>query len=170
MFAERITDAFSFFSGHPELLTLLLAAIPFTELRAALPFAYGALGLPILSAFFWSFLGSLIPAFVILPFAEGAIEWCNRRSPFCSRIIGRTIERTRRKFRGKYERYGEIGLVIFVGAPLPLTGVWTGSLAAVVFGIRFRRALGLIAAGNLIAAALVALASTGLLNAARFLA
>ena len=58
--------------------------------------------------------------------------------------------------RGKViDRYGQIGLVLFVATPLPVTGAWTGSLAAVIFGLSFRRAFLSIFIGVFIAGVIV---------------
>ena len=64
------------------------------------------------------------------------------------------FEHTRRRGRiiGKYRR---IGLVLFVAIPLPVTGAWTGSLAAVLFGMKFKHAFLSIFIGVFIAGVIV---------------
>jgi uncharacterized membrane protein len=64
------------------------------------------------------------------------------------------VERTKNK-AGLIEKYEALGLALFVGVPLPMTGAWTGCIAATLFKIRFRYALFAIVAGVLIAAAIV---------------
>ncbi|GIU93321.1 MAG: hypothetical protein KatS3mg011_2227 [Acidimicrobiia bacterium] len=49
----------------------------------------------------------------------------------------------------------------FVAIPLPITGAWSGSLAAFVFGVKPTRALGLIAAGVAIAGVVVLVVTYG---------
>jgi uncharacterized membrane protein len=56
---------------------------------------------------------------------------------------------------GKIQRYGVWGLLLFVAVPLPGTGVWSGSLAAVLLDIRFKWAFAAILVGNLIAGLLI---------------
>jgi uncharacterized membrane protein len=58
--------------------------------------------------------------------------------------------------RRKVRQYGAPGLIIFVAIPLPVTGAWTGALAAYLFGIEFRRSMAAIAVGVLIAGLIVA--------------
>jgi len=68
------------------------------------------------------------------------------------------FERTRR--RGKIiNRYERIGLALFVAIPLPVTGAWTGSLAAVLFGLKFKHAFLSIFIGVLIAGMIVTCAT-----------
>jgi len=57
------------------------------------------------------------------------------------RFYDRYLLRIRRKARPYIEKYGLIGLIVFVAAPLPGTGVWTGALVSYVFGIDRRRTL-----------------------------
>ena len=81
-----------------------------------------------------------------------------------SRLLGKTVlfskmlkwvyERTRRQSR-VVERYKRIGLVLFVAVPLPVTGAWTGSLVAVLFGLKFKYALLSIFIGIFIAGVIV---------------
>ncbi len=47
------------------------------------------------------------------------------------------------------------GLAVFVGIPLPMTGAWTGAIAASLFKIRFTKAMLAIALGVVMAAVLV---------------
>ncbi|HEX30369.1 TPA: ligand-binding protein SH3, partial [Candidatus Poribacteria bacterium] len=68
--------------------------------------------------------------------------------------------RTRR--RGKsVERYGAVGLSFFVAIPLPVTGAWTGCIAAFLFGIRFKYALPAVIAGVMMAGIVVSILTFG---------
>ena len=46
-------------------------------------------------------------------------------------LFNRTYKRSR-----KIMKYGAIGLTLFVAIPLPITGAWTGSIAAILFNIK----------------------------------
>ena len=65
------------------------------------------------------------------------------------------FERTRRKHSKKFEKWGALALITFVAIPLPITGGWSGALAAFVFGIPFKKALPLIFSGVIIAGVIV---------------
>ena len=60
-----------------------------------------------------------------------------------------------------------MALTLFVAVPLPVTGVWTGTLAAFIFGIPWRKAWPHLVAGLLIAATIVTLVTTGAITTAR---
>lgn len=161
----RFLETFSFFSLVPgELATLLIAMLPIVEMRGAIPLGHGVFGLSWFSSYFWSYLGSLIPGVVILYLTEPAIEWCNRKSPVCRRVIGGLLDKVRHHYHRHHARFGEIGVFIICSLPLPLLGVWTASAGAVIFGIPFRRALTLLAMGNAVACLLVTLASMGVIK------
>jgi uncharacterized membrane protein len=55
-----------------------------------------------------------------------------------------------------------IGLAIFVGIPLPVTGAWTGCAAAFVFGFKFKNALVAIFAGVLMAGIIITILTMGI--------
>jgi uncharacterized membrane protein len=63
--------------------------------------------------------------------------------------------RTRRKYIQDHQGFGLTALAIFVAVPLPMTGAWTGCALAFLLGLRFWPAFAAIAAGVLIAAAVV---------------
>ena len=169
MFAQTITDTVARWPFPPELLTFFLAMVPIVEMRGAIPVGHGIFGLSWFSSFAWSYLGSLTPGIFIMLLAEHVISWCNRKSPFCNRLIGKALERTRKHFSKQHEQFGNIFLLVFVALPFPGTGVWSGSLAAIVFGIPRARAIWLLAIGNIIACAIVTLAAMGLFKAASVL-
>ena len=51
--------------------------------------------------------------------------------------LNNIIENKIQKTPEKLEKYKEIGLIIFVGIPLPTTGLWTGSAVGSFYGIGF---------------------------------
>jgi uncharacterized membrane protein len=139
------------------LLVVLLAMVPIIELRGAIPVAQEIFGMSRLSAFGWSVLGNAIPVPIILwllppftRFAEEHIQWLHR---FLERLKSSTERRHSRRF----ERLRDLALITFVAIPLPITGAWSGSLAAVVFNIEKKRAMPLIFLGIVIAGLVVTL-------------
>lgn len=136
-----------------ELVVFLIATLPIVELRGAIPVAINVLDMPWYSAFVLAFLGNLLPVPFILLFLEAVTKVLNRLA-FFKRLLDWLFERTRRRGR-ILERYKRIGLVLFVAIPLPVTGAWTGSLMAVLFGMPFKYAFLSIAIGVAIAGAIV---------------
>ncbi|MEB3773860.1 MAG: small multi-drug export protein [Desulfurococcales archaeon] len=59
-----------------------------------------------------------------------------------------------RRARGHIERWGGLGLVIFVAIPLPATGIYTGALAGALLGIHGRRLAAYLALGGLVSVAI----------------
>lgn len=132
---------------------MLIAASPIAELRAAIPLAILTFDFPWYHALLLSIIGNLLPVPFILLFLDSATRILSR-VPLFKKWLDWLFERTRR--RGKIiERYKRIGLVLFVAIPLPVTGAWTGSLAAVIFGISFKHALISIFVGVIIAGIIV---------------
>ena len=76
-------------------------------------------------------------------------------------IIDRIINRSINNHGNKIQKYGTWGLIFLVAIPLPGTGVWTGSLIASLLDIRFKWAFPAIIIGNIIAAILIMLLSSG---------
>jgi uncharacterized membrane protein len=169
MEGESIVQAVAGVTLPPELIVAALGFLPIVEMRGAVPVAQGLYGFGWVASFFWAFLGSMLPAPIILKLADPVIAWCNRKSPLCARLAGRAIERTRKHFAKDHRRFGEIALLIFVALPLPGTGVWGGSLAAVLFGVPFVRAMWLIGVGNAVAGLLISLASAGVITFVKFI-
>lgn len=136
-----------------ELVVFLIATLPIVELRGAIPVAINVLDMPWYSAFALAFLGNLLPVPFILLFLEAVTRFLSRIA-FFKRLLDWLFERTRRRGR-MLEKYKRIGLVLFVAIPLPITGAWTGSLIAVLFGMPFKHAFLSITIGVVIAGAIV---------------
>src|SRR3989338_4386067 len=151
-------------SMDPYVQTALAASTPIGELRLAIPLALGPLHLSIAEAFTLSVLGNMAPVVFLLLFLDMVSTFLSSRSRFWARFFAWVFNRTRRKITGKWEVYGNIALVVFVAIPLPLTGAWSGSVAAYLLGMPFWRALGLIFLGVLVAGLAVTLASLGALR------
>ena len=138
-----------------ELITVIVAALPVSELRGAIPLAFLSLKIPLLQVVFLSILGNLIPVIPLLLFLEPVTERL-RHFRLWRRFFDYIFERTRRK-AALVEKYEALGLALFVAIPLPVTGAWTGCIAASLFKIRFRYAFLAICAGVCIAAIIVTL-------------
>lgn len=134
-----------------------LAALPVSELRGALPLAL-VYGFDPLSAYLLSVVGNLLPVPALLWGLERVLALAPRL-PGLGRLLGWWSRRTRRRGDKAFARFGALALILFVAVPLPMTGAWTGSLAAVLFRVPFRPALGLIALGVALAGLVVLVAS-----------
>ena len=136
-----------------ELVVLIIAALPIFELRGALPMAINLFHFPWYYALPLAIIGNLLPVPVILLFLDAISRWLSKIG-FFDRFLRWLFERTRKRGR-VVERYERIGLALFVAIPLPVTGAWTGSLVAVLFGLKFRYAFLSIFIGVCIAGIIV---------------
>jgi uncharacterized membrane protein len=141
----------------PELIVVIISMIPVVELRGSIPVAILLFNIPWLEAAVLSIIGNMIP----VPFLLLLIDWffglISKVKPG-RKFTEWLFTRTRRKGKS-IEKYEEIGLVIFVGIPLPGTGGWTGALAANIFGLRFWRSMLFIFLGVIMAAIIVTVLS-----------
>jgi uncharacterized membrane protein len=142
-----------------DMITLLwtvgLALLPISELRGAIPFAV-ARGMPILEAYFIAVACNALVAPLAFIFLETFHKLFYRWS-FYAGIFDRFVERSRHKVHAQVERYGYLGIMIFVAVPLPITGAWTGTLGAWILGLRRRKTMMAVAAGVAISGIIVSL-------------
>lgn len=131
----------------------IMSAIPLTEQRAAIPIGIIGYGLNPIATMIASFLGSLLPVpFVLLCF-NAIFKWMKGYDFF--KPLTNFIENKLQKNTGKLEKYKEIGLITFVGIPLPTTGLWTGSALAAFLGFDLKKAFICNALGGIISAVIV---------------
>ena len=144
-----------------EFTVMLTAALPVIELRGAIPVGI-SMGLSPIHATFLSFVGSMIPV-PILSFGIRPVFNHLKKTKVFRNIIDRITTRSFRK-SNKIQRYGFWGLILFVAIPLPGTGVWSGTLAAALLDMRFKRAFPAILIGNIIAAIIIMTLSNGVVR------
>ena len=139
------------------LIVLAIAASPISELRGAIPWAILEYHFPWYYAFLFAVIGNILPVPFILLFLNTFSRLLSKIG-IIGKILQWFFENTRR--RGKFiEKYQRLGLILFVAIPLPITGAWTGSIAAVLLGLKFKHAFFSIFAGILIAGVIVTCAT-----------
>ena len=136
-----------------ELVVFIISMLPVVELRGALPIAINVYDIPWYYAFIVAFIGNLLPVPFILLFLNKIAGW-SKRWPVFGRLFNWLFERAKRR-SGLAKRYQRIGLALFVAIPLPVTGAWTGSLIAVLLGLKTKTAFVSIASGVFIAGVIV---------------
>ena len=147
---EHLTDSLVAF--NKEIAVIILAALPVSELRGAIPLAI-ALDFSPLKAYLLAFFGNMIPVLPLL-FLFQPISNRLRHIKIFERFFDWLFERTRKK-ASLVEKFEALGLILFVAIPLPITGAWTGCVAAALFKIRFRYAFIAITLGVIIAGFIV---------------
>jgi len=149
--------------GTDGIVAFLFSMLPIFELRGAIPWALRpGTTLSWQQAYAICVVGNMVPVPFLLMFLGAPCDFL-RRNRHIDRFFEWLFERTRKRSK-VVEKYEALGLALFVAIPLPVTGAWTGSVAAFVFGIRFWYAILAILCGVLIAGAIVTLATLGVVN------
>jgi len=118
---------------HPLLITGLISMLPIFELRGAIPVGIAFLKQKPVLVYFIAVVFNLLPVipilYLLLPIRYLLIKWGLLKHFFYF------LDNRAKKNNKIVERYGELGLTIFVAIPLPITGAWTGALIAVFMGL-----------------------------------
>ena len=106
--------------GGEFVFTFLVSMIPIVELRGGIPFGV-ALGLPYPVAFTAAVIGNILPAPFIIVYIRRIFQWMRRRLPRLDGLVDR-LEKKASVKGDVVNRYKYLGLMLFVGIPLPGTG------------------------------------------------
>ncbi len=129
-------------------MVILISMVPLVEARGAIPIGV-AMGLTPFWSLVIAILGSTIPVPFILLGIRPFFSWLKSKKLFRNFINKISVSAIRKS--DNIVKYGFWGLILFVGIPLPGTGVWTGSLIAALLNMRIKVAFPAIFIGNLIA-------------------
>jgi uncharacterized membrane protein len=132
------------------LFTFLISFSPFGEARVGIPYGIEHTDLTLI----WVFLIALSANLLVFPLFYSVIEFFNNhflKSKWYRKAAIYLSLRARRKTGAVVQKYGAIGLMIFVMIPLPFTGAYIGTIAAYIFKINYKKALLAINIGVLIA-------------------
>jgi uncharacterized membrane protein len=135
------------------LWTALLSFLPISELRGGIPFAI-ARGIP----WYWAYPFAAAVNALVAPCCWIFLSTLHKlflRMNWYKTIFDRFVERARLKLHAKVERWGWLGIAVFVAIPLPITGAWTGTLGAWVLGLSKRRTFAAVILGVIVAGAIV---------------
>lgn len=143
----------------PQLAVLLISILPVIELRGAIPVGT-SLGMPYNESFLLAYIGSSIPAILIV-YLIGYVFIVLRKIDFFDKLISKITEKTLSK-REQIDKYGYLGLFIFVAIPLPGTGVWSGALLSHLLLMNKVKSLIAIILGNLTAGLIVTAVTVGI--------
>ena len=139
------------------LITFFTAMAPIGELRAAIPIGVITHDLSWWEAYLIAVLGNMVPVLILLWTLEPVSRWLTSFDNPAGRFLMWRTAKLRAGQSKNIGKWGALALVPFVAVPLPITGAWTGSLAAWAFGIDRPKALAAIFTGVLIAGAIISL-------------
>ena len=139
---------------------ILISMVPLIELRGAIPYSQ-FLGLPIVPSYLICIVGNMIPVPFIYLFARKVLEWGEDKpliGPFFHFCLNKG-KSAGEKLQKNAGRGVFIGLLLFVGIPLPGTGAWTGTLAASILDMDFKSTVLAVMLGVLLAGVIMMTAS-----------
>lgn len=160
---NMIISAFGGITGMAfgkEIIVFVISLLPILELRGGL-IAAALLGLDPLPSYIISIIGNLLPIPFILLLINKILDWMRNSKHFNK--IAQWLDKKVEKHKGQIEKYGYLGLVLFVGIPLPGTGAWTGSLIASVLEMDRKKTFLAVVIGVIMASIIMMLLSFGIL-------
>lgn len=165
---EKIVEIFiNLFGGiisinyGKEILIFLISMFPILELRGGI-LAAALLNMNPQNSFIICLLGNIIVIPIALYFLE-LIFKILRKINFFDKIINK-IEKKCLSKREQLDKYGYLGLLLFVGIPLPGTGAWTGCFLASLLGMNKKKSAIAAMLGVLMAGIIMMILSFGLLK------
>ncbi len=150
------------------LITFLVSMVPLIELRGAIPIAVG-LGAKLLPAYIIAVIGNMVPVPFIFFFARKVLVWGSDKPVIGGffRFCLNKGEAGGKKLQAKAGRGLFVALLLFVGIPIPGTGAWTGTLAASILDMDFKKSVLAIVLGVLLAGIIMGIVSTGVFSVIR---
>ncbi len=142
------------------LIVLFISMVPLIELRGALPVAV-AMELSIIPSFVICIVGNMIPVPFIFFFARKVLEW-GADKKYIGKFFSFCLEKGHKGGEKLKEKAGKglfLALLLFVGIPLPGTGAWTGTLAASILDMDFKKSVIAVVAGVLLAGVIMGVLS-----------
>lgn len=137
-----------------ELYTFLISLSPFGESRVGIP--YGILnGLGSMKALLIGLSANLL----VFPLLYGLIKGANKRlwkKKWYKKIALYLSNRAKSKTKSSVQKYGIVGLMVFVMIPLPITGAYMGTIAAYVLAMDYKKSFLATSIGVCISSVLVA--------------
>ncbi len=148
------------------LWVFLVSMIPIVELRGAIPIGVG-MGLPLWEVYVLAIIGNMLPVPFIFLFARKVLEW-GKDKKYIGKFFAFCLEKGHKGGKKLQEKAGRglfWALMLFVAIPLPGTGAWTGTLAASLLDMDFKKSTAAVMLGVLTAGVIMGIASTGVFNA-----
>lgn len=150
------------FNGwNKDVVIFIVSMLPILELRGGM-LAATLLNIEFTRAFIICILGNMLPIPFVLLFLEFVFSLL-RKWNFTKKIVDWFEKKVLSK-RAQIDKYGYLGLLLFVGIPLPGTGAWTGSALAILLGLNRKKSFIYIALGVLLAAIIMSVVSYGVLG------
>ncbi len=144
------------------LIVFFVSMVPIIELRGAIPYAVG-FGLPLLPSYIIAIIGNMIPVPFIFLFARKVLVWGSTKK-YIGKFFSWCLKKGEKGGEKLKQSAGKglyIALLIFVGIPLPGTGAWTGTLAASLLNMDFKKSTLAVMGGVILAGIIMGILSLG---------
>jgi len=153
--ADSVADSLRERGVSPLLVSGLISMIPVFELRGGIPVGIALFRLNPLQVYLVCIVFNILPVLPVLLLLNPIMKLLANVRFFSG--IFRFLETRVSRRKKLIEKYKELGLLLFVAIPLPITGAWTGSLIAAVMRLPIPGSLLYIALGVLSAGIIVTL-------------
>jgi uncharacterized membrane protein len=134
----------------------MITLIPALELRASIPWGIfkmeGQLSWPAVVSV--CTIANIVLGWIVFAVMGPAFTFIRKWSWF-DRIFWPILQKTQHKIHPYVEKYGEFGVAVFIGIPLPGSGVYTGAFGSYLLGLDKRKFFIANVIGVLIAASAV---------------
>jgi uncharacterized membrane protein len=132
----------------------LLTFVPLLELRASIPYGILVLKENWMIVYIVCILSNIILGLLVYFVIDYVIRFATR-FPALDRLYRYYLVRTQKSIEKYVDRYGELGVAVFIGIPLPMSGVYSGSLAAYIIGLKYKKfiladIIGVLIAGTIV--------------------
>ena len=142
------------------ILTFLISMVPIVELRGGIPFGV-SMGIKWYYAVPICMIGNMLPVPFIFFFARKILEW-GADKKFIGKFFSWCLKKGHsggEKLKAKAGKGMFWALLLFVGIPLPGTGAWTGTLAASLLDLDFKKSIIAVTLGVALAATIMTIAT-----------
>ncbi len=142
------------------LIVFLVSMVPIIELRGAVPIGTG-MDLPWHWCLVVSIIGNMLPVPFIFLFARKVLVWGSNK-PVIGKFFTWCLEKGESGGKKLEEKAGKgiyAALLLFVGITLPGTGAWTGTLAASMLNLNFKKSTIAVSLGVLLAGIIMTVGS-----------
>lgn len=159
------------------LIVFFISMVPLIELRIAVPiaitkgdvsflhfFTISGFELPTVPSYIVCILGNMLPVPIIYFFAVKVLNW-GKDKKFIGKFFSFCLNKGHKggeKLQAKAGKGLYFALFLFVGIPLPGTGAWTGTLAASLLDMDFKKSVAAVLSGVVLAGVIMGLGSQAL--------
>jgi uncharacterized membrane protein len=136
-------------------ISFFISMVPLIEIRGGIFYALAA-GIPTIPAYIICIVGNMLPVPIIFFLARKVLEW-GKDKKFIGKFFTFCLEKGhkggQKLMAGKKGAY--VALFLFVGIPLPGTGAWTGTLAASILDMDFKKSTIAVMCGVVLAGIII---------------